>query len=122
MPCESLVHTDPLLLKRLLDKLLSNAVRFTDKNKIIVGCRRRGKMMRIEIWDSGPGISADHQDHIFKDFYQINNPERDRSQGLGLGLSVVSRLSALLELKTGMQSWIGKGSVFWVDVPMIDPQ
>ena len=73
---------------------MSNALRYTSQGGILIGCRRRGRKLRIEVVDSGIGIPKDLQHEIFKEFFQIGNPERDRTQGLGLGLAIVQRLSS----------------------------
>ena len=85
-----------MLLERILLNLASNAVRYTLRGGIIVGCRRRGEMLRIEVWDSGPGIPEDQKQNIFGEFFQLAAPERYRYGGLGLGLAIVDRLRLLL--------------------------
>ena len=96
MPAELSVTTDPALLSRILRNLLSNAIRYTLKGRVLFGARRRGSHLRFEVWDTGVGIADDQIEDIFREFYQVSNPERDRTQGLGLGLAVVARLSTLL--------------------------
>ena len=115
IPCSLTVQTDPVLLERVLRNLISNAVRYTDQGRVVVGCRR-GARLSIEVWDSGRGIPADQQDLIFREFYQIGNPERDRTRGLGLGLAIVQRLTKILHTPIEMQSRVGKGSVFKLSV------
>src|SRR5262249_44816744 len=83
------VRSDALLLERILLNLVSNAMRYTMHGGVIVGCRRRGEMLRIEVWDSGPGIPEDHRQSIFGEFFQLPTQERDRYGGLGLGLPLV---------------------------------
>jgi Signal transduction histidine kinase len=90
------VRSDAMLLERILLNLVSNAVRYTLRGGIIVGCRRRGEMLRIEVWDSGPGIAEDQKQNIFGEFFQLPAPERNRYGGLGLGLAIVDRLRLLL--------------------------
>ncbi len=111
------VRSDPALLGRILNNLVSNAVRYTDKGKITVGCRPSGKSLRIEVWDSGVGIPADRVDDIFLEFTQLGNTERNLSQGLGLGLAIVQRLTDLLGHRLCVRSIPGKGSVFSVELP-----
>lgn len=111
VPSSAIVFTDDVLLERILRNLVSNAVRYTERGRIIVGCRR-GARLSIEIWDSGCGIPADQQELIFQEFYQLGNPERDRSKGLGLGLAIVRRLSNLLDMPLTLRSTLGKGTVF----------
>lgn len=117
LPCSLFVHSDPVLLERVLRNLLSNAVRYTDKGRVVVGCRR-GDRLSIEIWDTGRGIAIDQQELIFQEFYQIGNPERDRTRGLGLGLAIVQRLTRILAIPMDIQSRVGKGSVFKLSVAL----
>ena len=115
--CNVLVETDPVLLERILRNLLSNAVRYTDRGRILFGCRHRDGAIRIEVWDTGRGIEPAAQSMIFDEFYQIGNAERDRAKGLGLGLAIVRRLGATLGLDITLDSAPGRGSVFRVGVP-----
>lgn len=119
VPSSAVVRTDPTLLYRIVQNFLSNAVRYTPEGRIVLGCRRRGRRLRIEVADSGIGIADSQQQEIFKEFYQINNPERDRTHGLGLGLAIVQRLSRLLHCPVSVRSQEGRGSVFAVDVALI---
>jgi signal transduction histidine kinase/integral membrane sensor domain MASE1 len=112
------VRSDALLLERILLNLVSNAMRYTLRGGIIVGCRRRGEMLRIEVWDSGPGIPEGHKQNIFGEFFQLPTPERDRYGGLGLGLAIVDRLRRLLNHKIELTSTVGRGSRFTILVPM----
>lgn len=112
-----MLKSDPLLLERILINLVANAMRYTENGGVLVGCRRRGKHVRIEVWDSGIGISPEHQQAIFQEFYQIGNPERDRQKGLGLGLSIAARLALLLGGRIDVRSQPGHGSVFAVEIP-----
>ena len=118
-PTTAIIRSDPTLLERIVQNLVSNAIRYTDRGKIFVGCRARGQTLRIEIWDTGIGIAADRLSDIFQEFYQVGNIERDRSQGLGLGLAIVQRLSSLLGHPIKVHSVPGRGSVFRVDVPLV---
>jgi signal transduction histidine kinase len=112
------VRSDPSLLARLIRNLLSNAVRYTDAGGIVVlGCRRVGCEVRIEVWDTGKGIPSDRHEEIFQEFYQLDNPERDRRKGLGLGLAIVNRLAKLLNYRVDMRSAVGKGSMFSITLP-----
>lgn len=113
-----IVRSDPVLLERIIRNIVSNAVRYTDEGRILIGCRRRGQRLDIEIWDTGAGISAEAREDIFQEFYQVGNPGRDRSQGLGLGLAIVRRLTTLLDHRLSLQSAPGKGSVFRIGVPL----
>ena len=112
------VVSDPSLLGRIIRNLLANAVRYTDRGGVVIGCRRRGNTVRIEVWDSGRGIPPERHAEIFREFYQLENPERDRRKGLGLGLAIVERLSRLLDHPIQLRSTVGKGSVFSVTVPL----
>jgi signal transduction histidine kinase/CheY-like chemotaxis protein len=111
------VQSDQSLLARLIRNLLSNAVRYTDSGGVVLGCRRMGNEVRIEVWDSGKGIPLDRHEEIFQEFYQLDNPERDRRKGLGLGLAIVKRLAKLLNYQVALRSAMGKGSVFSITLP-----
>jgi signal transduction histidine kinase/CheY-like chemotaxis protein len=112
------VVSDPSLLARIVRNLLANAVRYTDRGGVVLGCRRRGKTVRVEVWDSGRGIPPERHSEIFREFYQLENPERDRRKGLGLGLAIVERLSRLLDHPVELRSTVGKGSMFAITVPL----
>ena len=114
------MQSDPLLLERMLRNLLANAVRYTARGGIVLGCRPRGALLRIEVWDSGPGIPASQHAAVFDEFVQVGNAQRERDQGLGLGLglAIVRRLGALLGHPIGLRSWPGRGSVFSIDAPV----
>jgi signal transduction histidine kinase/CheY-like chemotaxis protein len=108
------VHSDPVLLERIMRNLLANAVRYTDRGRVLLGARRTATSVRIEVWDSGRGIPMDKHREIFQEFRQLDNPERDRRKGLGLGLAIVERLVRLLDHTLELRSQLGKGSVFTV--------
>ncbi|HYC05556.1 MAG TPA: ATP-binding protein [Azospirillaceae bacterium] len=120
-PCGGAVLTDPVLLKRMLRNLLVNAIRYTERGGILVGCRRRGDRCRIEVWDTGIGIAAADQGRVFDEFYQVGNQQRDRRLGLGLGLSVVRRTAELLGHGLELRSVPGRGSVFALSAPLAPP-
>ena len=103
LPTTAIIRSDPTLLERIIQNLVSNAIRYTERGKILVGGRARGQFLRIEVWDQGIGIPEDRLDDIFQEFYQVSNIERDRSQGLGLGLAIVQRLSNLLDYPVQVQ-------------------
>ena len=106
------VHSDPRLLEQMIRNLLSNAMKYTPKGKVLLGCRRRSGVVSIEIWDTGVGIAEDQMHAIFEEYHQISNTERVRSRGLGLGLSIVKRLAKLLDHEITVRSKPNKGSVF----------
>ena len=112
------VRTDAGLLIRIVSNLVANAIRYTEKGRILVGCRRRGDRLRLEVWDTGKGIEPEVRERIFEEFFQAGNPERDRRRGLGLGLAIVQRLSQKLQLPVGVESQPGAGSVFSVEIPL----
>ena len=112
------VDADPILLERILRNLVSNAVRYTPEGRVLVGCRRRGKAVEIQVYDTGVGIAPAHRELIFKEYFQLNNPERDRQKGLGLGLAIVQRLAQLQETPLTLVSQPGRGSCFSVLVPL----
>ncbi len=114
--CNFMVHSDPRLLEQIIRNLLSNAMKYTPKGKILLGCRRRAGVVSIEIWDTGIGIAEDQIGSIFNEFHQIGNTERARSRGLGLGLSIVQRLAKLLDHQITVRSKPGKGSVFAIAI------
>ncbi len=115
--CNATVQSDRVLLKRMIRNLLVNSIRYTRQGGILLGCRRRGGHVLIQVVDTGIGIPADRQEMIFQDFYQVDNPSRDKSRGLGLGLAIVSRLGRLLQHPVRVSSRVGHGSVFSVEVP-----
>jgi signal transduction histidine kinase/CheY-like chemotaxis protein len=108
----AVVYSDPNLLETILRNLLSNAIRYTDHGKIMVGCREGHNDFSIEIADTGIGIAPEHQREVFVEFVQLHNPERDRNEGLGLGLAIVDRLSRLLEHPLELISSPGEGTTF----------
>jgi signal transduction histidine kinase len=114
------VRSDPLLLERVLANLVQNALRYTRQGGILVAARRHPLGVVLEVWDTGLGIPEDQKEMIFREFYQIDNPERDRGRGLGMGLAIVRRLCNLLEHPLDVHSTLGRGSVFRVVVPAGD--
>jgi two-component system, sensor histidine kinase len=117
-PSTAVIDCDPVLLERILRNLVSNAVRYTNHGRVLVGCRRRGATISIQVLDTGPGIPPDQRDRIFQEYYQLGNPERDRTKGLGLGLAIVRRFAGLLGCKMTLRSRAGHGSCFEVSVPI----
>ena len=114
----AMVESDPRLLEQMLRNLLGNAVKYTTQGKILLGCRRRGPNLRIEVWDTGIGIARDEFHAIFEEFHQVDNVARERARGLGLGLSIVQRLGRLLGHDIDLRSVPGRGSVFAITVPL----
>ena len=119
--CKSSLQTesDPVLLGRILRNLISNAVHYTNQGKILIGCRRHGRIFRVEVYDTGIGISADQLDEIFKDFHQVGNVARNRRLGLGLGLAIAKGMADLLGHRLAVSSLPGKGSCFSIELPLI---
>ncbi|MCA3253637.1 MAG: hybrid sensor histidine kinase/response regulator [Pseudomonadota bacterium] len=115
-PTRSVVYTDAHLLATLLRNLVSNAIRYTDHGGVLVCARRRGRVWRVQVWDTGIGIAPEHQRAVFKAFFQVGNAERDRSRGLGLGLAITERIADLLRLPLQLRSQPGHGTVFSVDL------
>jgi signal transduction histidine kinase/CheY-like chemotaxis protein len=111
------VRSDPVLLERIMLNLVSNAVRYTTSGGIVIGSRRRGTMLRIEVADSGPGIPEDQRRKIFSEFYRLADAAKTSQAGLGLGLAIVERLCALLDHPIELASTPGKGSRFSVTMP-----
>ncbi|CAO3404015.1 hypothetical protein [Azospirillum palustre] len=120
VPSTATVLSDAQLLERILRNLVANALKYTVSGKILLGCRRCGDCLRIEVWDTGPGIPEHSQQAIFEEFRQLDNPSRDQKRGVGLGLAIVSRLAGRLGHAVGLRSWPDRGSVFSVTVPLAD--
>jgi signal transduction histidine kinase len=112
------VRSDRVLLRRVLQNLISNALRYTQRGGVLVGCRRRGASVEIVVWDTGPGIAEQHQQAIFDEFRRLDRVSPWGEQGLGLGLSICDRIARLLGLELGLRSAPGRGSMFRVRVPM----
>lgn len=116
------VTTDPGMLAGLLGRLLDNAINATPSGgRILLAARIRGERIRIEVRDSGIGISPVHQPRVFDEFFQVGNPERDHRKGFGLGLAIVSRLAALLGGRVELRSRLHGGSCFRIDLPRATP-
>lgn len=118
VPTSLMLHTDPLLLERIIRNFLSNAVRYTKEGRILLGCRHSKETVRIEVLDTGPGIPQEGIENIFTEFSQLEDPERDRSEGIGLGLAIVKRLANLLDLEIECSSRVGAGSKFAIIIPL----
>ena len=113
------IRSDPQLLRRVLQNFLGNALRHAERGRVLLGCRRSGGELRIEVWDTGPGIPADEQRLIFEEF---RRGSAAAGQGLGLGLAIAERMANLLGHRLTLRSWPGHGSVFAVDVPLTPVQ
>jgi len=121
LPSDAWIRSDRVLLERVLLNLVSNAVRYTVRGGIVVGCRRRDDALRIEVWDSGIGIAEDQQQNVLREFYQVDSA-RAGAAGLGLGLAIVDRLCRLLDHPLELASVEGKGSRFSITVPRAPAQ
>jgi signal transduction histidine kinase len=118
VPSNAWVYSDLILLERIMLNLASNGVRYTVRGGVVVGARRRGNVLRLEVWDSGPGIPEDQRKNIFGEFYQIASAQGSHAAGLGLGLAIVERLCGLLDHRLEMTSVVGRGSRFAILVPL----
>jgi two-component system, sensor histidine kinase len=106
-------YSDPVLMERILSNLVANALRYTERGKVLIGARRVQKdWIRLEVWDTGKGIPEEYQSRIFEEYFQLNNPERHRDKGLGLGLAIVARLAQLLGGRVSVHSQLERGSCF----------
>lgn len=112
---ELTVHSDKRMLEEMIRNLLSNAVRYTDRGKILLGCRRAGDKVRVEVWDSGVGVAEDQLPHIFEEYYQ--GAEGVQRGGFGLGLAIVKRLGEILNHRVDVCSQPGRGTGFSIEVP-----
>lgn len=117
-PTSALVNTDPAMLERMLRNLIGNALRYTENGRVLVAARTRGQHVEIRVLDNGPGIPEDQLEEIFIEFHQLQNPARDRRQGLGLGLAIVKRLAGLLHHNIKVVSRLGHGSCFSITLPL----
>ena len=118
VPCALSIRSDRRLLEQMIRNLISNALKYTHSGKVLVGCRCRQSNLRIEIWDTGIGIPESELKAIFEEYHQVDNAARQRSRGLGLGLSIVKSLGELLGHPINVRSLHGKGSVFSIEVPL----
>ena len=117
VPSSAWVRSDFIMLERILLNLVSNAVRYTAQGGVVIGCRRRGGHVRIDVCDSGIGIPEDQQRNVFAEFYRLGGPDLERAGGLGLGLAIVERLGSLLGHPIALISQPGRGTRFSVSVP-----
>ena len=117
MPCGLTVQSDRKLLRRVLQNLVSNAIKYTKEGRVLMGCLRRGNSLRIAVYDSGTGIPHSKLEVIFQEFQRLQ-PDGDGTSGLGLGLSIVERIAKVLDAEITVRSMPGRGSLFAVDVPI----
>ncbi|MEH6470174.1 MAG: NahK/ErcS family hybrid sensor histidine kinase/response regulator [Halopseudomonas sp.] len=119
--CCKVIHSDQQLLRRVLQNFLSNAIRYTQSGKILLGCRRLDNHLRIEVWDTGVGIPENKINEVFEEFRRIDNPKHSQVKGLGLGLAITDRIARILNHRLRVRSWPSQGTVFSIEVPLGDP-
>lgn len=122
MPSSATALTDPALVRRIVQNLVSNAVRYTREGTVLVGCRRRGDALAIQVWDTGPGIPPEQLSAIFEEFRRLGSGGEDEPAGLGLGLAIVERIAARLGHRVSVRSRLGRGSVFELALPRAEAQ
>lgn len=122
VPNRAVVRSDPLLLERILLNLVNNAIRYTRAGRVLVGCRRRNGLLRIEVRDTGIGIAPDKQELIFEEFSRVADTDQAGEKSTGLGLAIVNRLARLLNHPVAVQSVPGRGSMFVITVPWVAAQ
>jgi len=116
--CPAWVNSDSMLLGRMLNNLVANAIRYTENGGVLLSCRRRQGQWVVQIWDTGVGMAPEHLPKIFDEYYQVGNAERNSAQGVGLGLAIVSGIARLLNYKIEVYSRLGRGSVFNIILPL----
>lgn len=119
IPSRVRIRSDATYIRRILQNLISNAIRYTETGRVLVGVRRMRRSVRIEVWDTGPGIPQAEHEAIFREFHRLN-ARSSASEGLGLGLAIVDRACALLRHPLSVESEEGVGTVFRVTVPLVD--
>lgn len=117
VPSSCVIFSDTRLLRRIIQNFLSNAIRYTRQGRVLLGCRRSRSALRIEVWDTGPGIPSEKLDEIFEEFRRLDHPASGHDRGIGLGLAIVRRIAKTLNISVGVRSTPGRGSVFYVSVP-----
>lgn len=118
IPSKLAVVSDRVLLERILSNLVGNAIRYTEVGRVLVGCRRRGRMLRVMVVDTGIGIAPEHHEAIFEEFYRVSDLQSHARHSLGLGLNIARRLSEILGHDLGLASEVGKGTMFHIDIPI----
>ena len=117
--CRELVRSDRIMLRRILQNYLSNALRYCERGGVLIGCRRRGATLEISVYDTGPGIAENEREHLYVEFARLDQDSPWGERGLGLGLSICDRLARLLDHELTLASRRGHGSVFGVQVPRV---
>ncbi|CAN0565802.1 unnamed protein product, partial [Ectocarpus sp. 12 AP-2014] len=117
VPSSALIESDLALLARVIRNFLSNALRYTEQGRVLLGCRRRHNGLEIMVGDTGPGIPEQQREAIFLEFSRVNQPQSAHSRGLGLGLAIVDRISSMLEHPVSLASRPGVGALFSITVP-----
>lgn len=115
---DCVVHSDPGLLERVIENFVTNAIRYTESGKVSIDCRHIGGVARVAVTDTGIGIAGDALEKVFEEYYQLDNPVRDRRKGLGLGLSIAKHIARLLDHPLKVTSVPGVGSTFAIDIPL----
>src|SRR5690606_7897790 len=118
IPCSALVRSDIQLLARILRNLLTNAIRYTPKGRVLLGCRRHRQSLSIEVWDTGVGIASDKLEEIFQEFKRGEGVRPNQDRGLGLGLAIVEKIARILGHRIRVISQPGRGSCFAIEVPL----
>lgn len=122
VPCNVTVHTDENHLRRIVQNFLTNAMRYTPKGKVLLGCRLKKHVIEIQVWDTGIGIAPQKLNEVFEEFKRLDHPATQDVKGLGLGLAIADRTAKLLDHPLIVKSWQGKGSLFGIVVPVGDPK
>jgi len=122
VPSSATVVSDPKLLRRVLQNFISNALRYTETGRVVLGCRRREGQLSVQVWDTGPGIPAEQTELIFREFHRLESSRRSRERGLGLGLAIVDRIARMLDHPIAVKSKPGLGTMFSIGVPLATVQ
>ena len=118
VPTSAVVQSDASYLRRILQNLISNAIRYTATGRVLVGARHRGDRIRVEVWDTGPGIPENQQEQVFQEFHRLN-ASASPADGMGLGLAIVERACRLLRHRLELRSAVGRGTLFRVELPLL---
>lgn len=123
LPCTAVIDSDPRLLGRIIRNFISNAIRYTDAGRVVIGCRRRGPdAVMLGVWDTGSGIPEDKLEEIFEEFHRLHRPSERGERGMGLGLAIVRRIARMLGHGLTVRSTPGRGSLFGVTLPVLPPE